>query len=151
MSRGLSFAKLIDALEKHHGRPPTLPVTTALGLVLWENVAYLASDKRRAQAFAMLDKRVGTAPESILAASREDLFAVAELGGMHPERRVSTLIKIAETVMEEFDGNLEACLELPLSSAKRAPRSFRASGIRERRRFFFSPKPVRFSHSNRMA
>ena len=99
----------------------------------------------------MLDKRVGTAPESILAASREDLFAVAELGGMHPERRVSTLIKIAETVMEEFDGNLEACLELPLSSAKRAPRSFRASGIRERRRFFFSPKPVRFSHSNRMA
>ena len=54
MSRGLSFAKLIDALEKHHGRPPTLPVTTALGLVLWENVAYLASDKRRAQAFEEL-------------------------------------------------------------------------------------------------
>ena len=39
MSRGLSFAKVIDALEKHHGRPPALPVTTALGLVLWENVA----------------------------------------------------------------------------------------------------------------
>ncbi len=150
MSRGLSFAALLDGLEKHHGRPPALPVTTALGLVLWENVAYLASDKKRAQAFAMLKERVGTAPESILAASREDLFAVAELGGMHPERRVSTLITIAETVMEEFDGNLEACLELPLSSAKRALKKFPRIGDpgAEKILLFTETRPILALESN---
>ena len=99
MASGRSFATLISALEKHHGRPEAFPVSTAFDLVLWENVAYLASDEKRAAAFAMLEQRVGTSPESILAAAREDLFAVAELGGMHPERRVGTLIGIAETVM----------------------------------------------------
>lgn len=128
MARGLSFVDVIDALERHHGRPPPLPITTALGLVLWENVAYLTSDEKRAKAFSALEKGVGKTPESILAASREDLFAVAKLGGMHPERRVATLITIAETVMEKFDGDLEACLELPLSKAKRALKKFPSIG-----------------------
>ena|SRR3989442_1002081 len=36
------LARVLDALERFHGRPDPPPTTDPLELVLWENVAYLA-------------------------------------------------------------------------------------------------------------
>jgi 3-methyladenine DNA glycosylase AlkD len=35
-------------------------------MILWENVAYLADDDRRQEAFEALKKRVGTKPEDLI-------------------------------------------------------------------------------------
>jgi hypothetical protein len=45
--------------------PP--PSTDPLELIIWENIAYLANDKRRAEAFAILKRTIGTRPDQILA------------------------------------------------------------------------------------
>lgn len=49
---------------------------------------------------------------------------LAGMGGIHPDRRVSKWIAIAETVQDEFDGDLEGALALPLSKARRALQLF---------------------------
>jgi len=51
-----------------------------LELIIWENIAYLASDKRRAEAFASLKQTIGTHPEQILAAQRSALAAIGKAG-----------------------------------------------------------------------
>ena len=61
------FSKLIDKLQRHYGDPAPPPSTDPLELVIWENIAYLASDNRRAEAFAALKQTIGTRPEQILA------------------------------------------------------------------------------------
>jgi len=122
------FRQIVALLRKHYRALPPHPPKTALELVLWENVAYLVDDARRAAAFARLERDVGTRPEEILAASDEALYTIAEMGGMHPQRRVAKLRTIAETVMEEFDGDLDGVLELPTAKAKRALKKFPGIG-----------------------
>ena len=51
--------KLVAALEGLYGRPRPLPASGALELILWENIAYLADDVRRTQAWMQLQERVG--------------------------------------------------------------------------------------------
>jgi hypothetical protein len=58
----VTFSKLFDALQQHYGCPAPPPSTDPLEIVIWENIAYLASDKRRAQAFATLQQTIGTRP-----------------------------------------------------------------------------------------
>jgi hypothetical protein len=50
----ITFSMLVDTLQQHYGSPAPLPPTNPLELIIWENVAYLASDRRRAEAFATL-------------------------------------------------------------------------------------------------
>jgi hypothetical protein len=49
-------------------------------LIIWENIAYLANDERRAAAFDTLKQIIGTRPEQILAAKHSALAAIGKSG-----------------------------------------------------------------------
>jgi hypothetical protein len=66
----ITFSKLVDKLQRHYVPAPP-PSTDPLELIIWENIAYLANDKRRAEAFAILKRTIGTCPDQILAVYRD--------------------------------------------------------------------------------
>ncbi|HEY6271870.1 MAG TPA: hypothetical protein VIX19_07745, partial [Terriglobales bacterium] len=78
MKAAISFSKLVDKLQRHYGAPALPPSTDPLELVIWENIAYLATDKRRAEAFATLKQTIGTRPEQILASKHSALAAIGK-------------------------------------------------------------------------
>src|SRR5215510_13869256 len=123
-----SLAKIISRLAQHYGelRPPI--TTDPFELILLENVAYLVSDERRAEAFARLRKTIGTRPHEILSASNDALLQVAKLGGMQPEKRAARLREMALIAMNEFGGDLRAALKLPLPKAKKVLQKFPSVG-----------------------
>ncbi len=124
----LNLQKIVSQLAKHYGKPGAPVTTDPFELILLENIAYLVSDERREEAFAMLRKHAGTKPHEILAASHDDILKATRLGGMHPEQRVSRLREIALIAMNEFDGDLKPALRLPLLKAKQALRKFPSIG-----------------------
>ena len=52
------LAKVRRKLLAHHGEPPALAPVGPFEMILWEQVAYLADDERRGQAF----ERLATTP-----------------------------------------------------------------------------------------
>jgi endonuclease III len=96
-------------------------------MVLWENVAYLADDHRRLNAFQTLKKRIGTEPGQILAASDEALFEVTR-HGILADQFAQKLRLCAQIALEEFDGDLRPVLKLPLPKAKKALQKFPGIG-----------------------
>jgi len=123
----ITFSKLIDKLQKHYGAPAPLPTTDPLELIIWENIAYLASDERRAAAFATFKRSIGTRPEQILAAKHSALTAVGK-AGILPDVSAEKLLAIAKIAYEEFDSNLRAALKKPLPQAKKALKRFPSIG-----------------------
>src|SRR3989440_8540476 len=124
----LNLQKMVSQLAKHYGKPGAPVTTDPFELILLENIAYLVTDERREEAFAMLRKHAGTKPHEILAASHDDILKATKLGGMHPEQRVSRLREIALIAMNEFEGDLKPTLKLPLPKAKQALRKFPSIG-----------------------
>jgi len=119
---------LLDRLEEHHGPPaPPLP-RRALDWILWENIAYLVPDERRRRAYEALRRKTGLRPAGILRLPREELRAIAALGGMQPDRRIEKLLAIAALVQDEFAGDLDSVRDLPLAKARRALRRFPGIG-----------------------
>jgi len=123
-----SLKKLIARLAAHYGPPPPLITADPFELVLLENIAYLVSDARRQEAFNVLRKRAGTKPPEVLTAANQDLLQATRLGGMHPEQRVTRLREIALIAMNEFGGDLNEALQLPLAQAKKALQRFPSIG-----------------------
>jgi endonuclease-3 len=123
-----SLQKVISQLAAHYGNPEPPITTDPFELILLENVAYLVSDERRAEAFTTLRKNAGVKPAEILAASHEDILQATRLGGMHPEQRVSRLKEIALIAMNELGGDLRQVLKLALPKAKQALRKFPSIG-----------------------
>ena len=120
--------KIVSGLVKYYG-PPLPPVTDdPFELILLENIAYLVSDERRAEAFKLLRRYSGTKPHQILAASDEEILKATRLGGMRAQERVSRLREIALIAINEFDGDLKPVLKLPLAKAKQALRKFPGIG-----------------------
>lgn len=126
--RGTVLEKRLDVLEKQLGPQEVRMPRDALGLVLWENVAYLVDDERRARVFKSLKQRVGLGAAALRAARPETLLEIAALGGMHPAQRVDKLRDIADLVLDEFGGDLEAVLERPARDARRALKRFPGIG-----------------------
>ena len=124
----LNLQKVVSQFAKHYGNPGAPITTDPFELILLENIAYLVSDARREEAFAMLRNHAGTKPHEILSASPENILRATRLGGMHPEQRVSRLREIALIAMNEFDGDLKPALKLPLPKAKQALRKFPSIG-----------------------
>jgi endonuclease III len=124
----LNLLKIVSQLAKHYDKPKPPITTDPFELILLENIAYLVSDQRREEAFAMLRKSAGTKPHEILAASHNDILKATKLGGMHPEQRLSRLREIALIAMNEFEGDLKSALGLPLPKAKQALRKFPSIG-----------------------
>src|SRR2546423_10974593 len=123
-----TLSKLIARLAKFYGKPKP-PITTGpFELILFESVAYLVTDERRAEAFELLRKTVGTKPHQILAAANNALLRVTELGGMQPEKRAGRLREIALIAMNEFGGDLSEALQLPLPKATKALQKFPSIG-----------------------
>jgi endonuclease III len=96
-------------------------------MVLWENVAYLADDNRRREAFQALKKRIGTEPGQILSASDEALLGVTS-HGILADQFAKKLRKCAQIALEEFDGDLPPILKLPFAKAKKALQRFPGIG-----------------------
>src|SRR3989442_8716350 len=124
----LNLQTIVSQLAKHYGQPAAPITTDPFELILLENIAYLVSDARREEAFAMLRKHAGTKPHEILAAAHDDILKATKLGGMHPEPRVSRLREVALIAMNEFEGDLKSALRLPLPKAKQALRKFPGIG-----------------------
>jgi len=125
--RTLSLPDVVERLSGVHGSAEEPPSTDPFELILFENVAYLANDERRAEAMARLRQTVGTAPSDILGATREALAAATGLGIL-PEDSIRKLRRAAEIAVGEFDGDLAALLDLPIAEAKRGLRRFPGIG-----------------------
>jgi endonuclease III len=98
-------------------------------LILWEQVAYLTGDAQRAKAFAELERRVGLAPHEILAAPITTLREIVRVGGsIGVPQRAARLHEVAERTLGEWDGDLDAVLELPFPQARRALTRFPSIG-----------------------
>jgi endonuclease III len=110
---------ILRRLKAKYGAQSPPPATNAFELVIWEKVAYLATDERRAAAFERLRRAVGLTPKSILAAKRSILVDVLATGGIAAPERANNLIAAAELVVGEFDGALDAVCSRPLPDAKR--------------------------------
>lgn len=123
-----SLQRIISQLSAHYGKPRQPITNDPFELILLENVAYLVSDERREEAFRSLRKHAGTKPPEILAAAPEEILKATGLGGMHPAQRVNRLREIALIAMDEFAGDLQQALILPLPKAKQALRKFPGIG-----------------------
>jgi endonuclease III len=128
MPTSTSLGKVVSLLARFYGNPAQPITNDPFELILWENVAYLVTDERRAEAFELLRKTVGVKPHEILAAPHEALLRVAKLSGMQPEKRAARLRELALIAMNEFDGDVSAALRLPLPQAKKALQKFPSIG-----------------------
>lgn len=133
MARKTSSAKdsplvgVVAALEALYGRPKAPAVIDPFEQLLLENVAYLTSDERRAQAWKHFKAEVGTKPAQILQAARSRLMAIGK-AGIVPAVTADKLRRTAEIAAEEFGGDLKPVLKLPLPAAKKALRKFPSIG-----------------------
>jgi len=123
----ITFSKLIDKLQQHYGPPATLPSNDPLELIIWENIVYLATDNRRAEAFAILKQTIGTRHEQILNAQHSALASIGK-AGILPDVSAEKLLTIAKIAYEEFDSDLRSALKKPLPQAKRALKRFPSIG-----------------------
>ncbi|HEU4389988.1 MAG TPA: hypothetical protein VFV34_19460 [Blastocatellia bacterium] len=126
--RNTLFGQVVQTLEEFYGKPDPPKVTDPFDLVLHENVAYLVSDEQRDAAFEALRESVGTKPVDIIQAPTASLLRVAKMGGMRPEDRVERLRRIAQTLLQEFHGNLRNVLKQPFAAAKKALMRFPSIG-----------------------
>ena len=122
----ITFSKLVDKLKQHYGAPAPPPSTDPLELIIWENIAYLASDERRAAAFDALKRDIGTRPEQILAAQHAALAAIGK-AGILPDVSAEKLLAIAK-IAYKFDSDLCSVLKKPLPQAKKALKRFPSIG-----------------------
>jgi endonuclease-3 len=129
MKRAEGFPQIIADLEAHYGKAAPSKTTDPLGLVIYENIAYLATDEKRQAAFDALKTKVGLKPIEILAAPDEQLVNISRLGGVQPERRAGRLREIAQIVLNDFDGDLNKALKLNLPQAKKALQKFPGIGV----------------------
>jgi endonuclease III len=123
------LTNLLGKLRAFHGRPIAPPSRDPYHLLLWEQVAYLATDERRLTAYQELAKQVGLAPTAILAAPRSVLTAIARRGGaIAVNQRVQRLRDVAERVLGVWAGNLKRVLKLPFDAARKELTKYPAIG-----------------------
>ena len=121
----LKLQRIYEILTDFHSVPERPTATDPFELILWEQVAYLAPDERRAQAFELLKTNVGLTPERILSASDEDLLEITRVGGsIAAPKRAARLKLSAEIAITEWSGDLRKILELPLPKARKALTKF---------------------------
>ena len=117
----------IAALGELYGVPDPPAVTDPFEMIVFENVAYLADDDRRAAAWRRLKETVGLRPERILGAPRSTLLEVAK-SGILPARRAERMREIASIAIEEFCGDLDGALDARPADAKKILKKFPSIG-----------------------
>jgi endonuclease III len=112
-------------LAAHYGPQTAPPPKGPFEMIVWEIVAYLAGDDRRAGAFATLREHPGLSPEQILAAPLAVLETATRAGGAIAAReRAARLREAARLVVEQHGGDLAGVLHLPTQKAKRLLAAF---------------------------
>jgi len=133
----------IARLEAFYG-PPEFPVATdPFEMILWENVAYLVDDERRARVFARLREEVGLLPLEISITPLEVLAEVIKDGGMQPEHRAGKLLAAAAEALDIGLDRLEKLIRTAPDKASKELRRF--PGIGEPG----ADKLLLFSHAKR--
>ena len=117
----------VRMLKRHYGPPAPLPTADPFALILLENVAYLAAPARRREAFAELERTIGTAPAEILAASPAALQRVTARGILKAAfaAKLRTCARIA---IAECDGDVGAAIRKAPDDAARLLRLFPGIG-----------------------
>ena len=124
MSRS-QLTSLVERLHRQYGDPFLPPATDPFGLILWEQVAYLANDERRTEAYSQLEIKVGLTPADVLEASLGTLEEVARSGGaIAAPERAARMQRTARVAVEEWAGDLLGVLTLPLAEARRTLKRF---------------------------
>jgi endonuclease III len=123
----LNLREAVRVLKQHYGSPTLLPTADPFELVLWENVAYLATPAHRRDAFELLRRTVGTDPKAILTAGQQVLEQVTARGILK-STFASKLRECAIIAIDNFGGDLGVVIQGPLESAKRALQSFPGIG-----------------------
>ena len=123
----MPLSQVVEQLQTHYGQPMVPKLSGPWEMVLWENVAYLAEDDRRREAFQILKKRIGTEPGQILSASDDALLEVTG-HGILADQFARKLRKCARIALVEFDGDLRPVLKLPLPRARKALQKFPGIG-----------------------
>jgi endonuclease-3 len=125
MPKALSLRSAVSTLRRFYGRPPAPVSRDPFQLILWEQVAYLAPEPKRRQAFQALRTRVGLSPKAIRAAPQATLRQITRLGGsIAAPLRASRLHRSAELVLKRWGGDLRTALRLPVPQARRALAAF---------------------------
>jgi endonuclease III len=127
LERLLTLGEAVRILREFHGPPENLPTSDPFELILWENVAYLATPTRRREAFEDLKRTVGTAPAAILGAKQQVLERVAARGILKTTF-AAKLRQCAKIALDSFRGDLGAVIREPLNIATRALRRFPGIG-----------------------
>ncbi|HTT82334.1 MAG TPA: hypothetical protein VMF67_02525 [Rhizomicrobium sp.] len=105
------------------------PDTNALALILRENIGYLIDDTRRNELFFEFERRVGLDAAKIAQSPEAVLHDIARRGGMRPQARVERWRRIAEIILTECGGDLDARLRsLPVAGARKLLKRFPAIG-----------------------
>jgi endonuclease III len=122
-----SLPAILDRLARLYSLET--PKTDALALILRENIGYLIDDARGEELFREFEARVGIDAARIARAPEEVLLDIARRGGMRPEVRVERWRRIAEIVLADCGGDLNAHLrKLPIAKARALLKRFPAIG-----------------------
>ncbi len=119
---------IVKQLSTLYGPPPPPVATTAWTMIVWDHVAYLATDEKRERMYRELERRIGLEASDILSASRADLLDVCGGPAGFAAQCAGHLRESAELVEGEYDGDLSRVLALPLARAKRALMKFHGVG-----------------------
>jgi len=123
----LTLRRAVESLRKHYGPLAGPPTADPFGLILLENIAYLATPARRREAFRQLEQTIGTSPASITAATSLALERVTA-HGILKGHFAAKLRECARIAVSDFGGDLDAVTRRPLNEAKRALRTFPGIG-----------------------
>ncbi len=123
-----AFSAIIKRLERRYG-PALVPVSGPFEFVLFELVAYLVPEARRADAFAALAERVGLLPQQIIAAPPDVLVEICARGGIYAAKRAKRLKDSAMIVLARCDGDLTTLARMPVAAARKLARAFPSFGI----------------------
>ncbi|HTO76957.1 MAG TPA: DUF1801 domain-containing protein [Thermoanaerobaculia bacterium] len=127
-SRGkMTLREAVRILDEQYGKLAGPPTSDPFELVLWENVAYLASPGKRREAFEQLRKTVGTTPAAI-AGAPDGLLEKVTARGILWKAFAEKLRACARIALEEHGGDLAAVVRGPLPAAKRALRAYPGIG-----------------------
>jgi endonuclease-3 len=123
------LARIVAALRRLYGPPDPPEVTDPWEMVLYESIAYLATDERRRAAWMELKARIGVRPEQLLAARASALLPIARAGILAADR-VERVKDAAGIVVRDFGGDLAAALDdsRAANRTRRALRKFPGIG-----------------------
>jgi endonuclease III len=122
------FKCVIARLRTAYGAPSAPPATAPFAIVLYENVAYLVPEERRAAAFERLRRRIGITAQAIVHAAPALLRSVAAEGGVYADLRAARMREAARIVIEEFGGGMSGVLAEPPARRRRLLKKFPAIG-----------------------